>query len=406
MRLGHRDIRCVGNTYTGPETRSGGRNILGDPWARLAGMGAPGLRASWGPAAAPANGPLRKVQRQVLVLWPQKMLHLQLKKCFRSMGKMEMQTDDTKCAAKGDERLKSISKKQGQEVSEISEANSGWGRADDHHDPRQSIWRDPAFGWRPDSWGSEYVQGQPCLATLKSERPCLQTPLLRGPVFLHGIFAIFEQDFLQLEGSWSTKGKEQNCSETSAEVPSLTGRRKSSVQGERETLHRVRGVKPDHQFTVWTPGGCAASPQAGWRQTAWSMDCRMWSERSWTILYPSATFVPGNKKAGTEAVRRQSDKQTSTAEEELCTVTFMGAQTGERAAHHPAPMGSEATWVPAGSGSAAMSYQHLWWAGTGRALERKSHYIRQHSCGVFKEHSCGKWDVGRDHPNALSTAVK
>lgn len=36
-----------------------------------------------------------------------------------------MQTDDTKCAAKGDERLKSISKKQGQEVSEISEANSG-----------------------------------------------------------------------------------------------------------------------------------------------------------------------------------------------------------------------------------------------------------------------------------------
>lgn len=77
-------------------------------------------------------------------------------------------------------------------------------------------------------------------------------------------------------------------------------------------------------------------------------------------MYPSATFVPGNKKAGTEAVRRQSDKQTSTAEEELCTVTFMGAQTGERAAHHPAPMVSEATWVPAGSGSAAMSYQHLW----------------------------------------------
>lgn len=36
-------------------------------------------------------------------------------------------------------------------------------------------------------------------------------------------------------------------------------------------------------------------------------------------------------------MRRQPDKQTSTAEEELCTVTFMGAQTGERAAHHPAP---------------------------------------------------------------------
>lgn len=42
------------------------------------------------------------------------------------------------------------------------------------------------------------------------------------------------------------------------------------------------------------------------------------------------------------------------------------------------------------------------WTGSGG----KSHYILQHSCGVFKEHRCGNWDVGWAHPNALSTAVK
>lgn len=78
------------------------------------------------------------------------------------METMEVQADYTKCAAKGDERLKSISERQGWEVSEIQspEANAGWGRADDHRDPRQSGWRDPAFTWGQDSWGSGYIQGQ------------------------------------------------------------------------------------------------------------------------------------------------------------------------------------------------------------------------------------------------------
>lgn len=46
-------------------------------------------------------------------------------------------------------------------------------------------------------------------------------------------------------------------------------------------------------------------------------------------------------------------------------MTFMGPQTGQRVAHHPAPAGSEATWVPDGCNV------------TSAPLERKNHYIHE-----------------------------
>lgn len=241
-----------------------------------------------------------------------------------------MQTDYTKCAAKGDERLKSTSERQW----DIVTRSQRWVRTCWWPAWAQAEWLERSrFHLRAGllSTGPEL-----CFATLKSSRFHLETPLLRGLVFLHGISVVKISDlwerFPTIKGQLICPGKGENHSESSAEIP------KSCIQRERATQLRVWGVKPDHQFTIWAPGGCTASPQAGWRQTSfgWGLLYVRWEKQHNFEPHHGSSFRQKKKKI--KRATNQSKKNQPKNPQWL-------RQWQDRQDRHPLESRSSAPWL-------------------------------------------------------------